>query len=85
MDPTPLAFDAETRAGLLVDTNLLVLYVVGGVNRNRIDTFKRTTRYTKSDYDLLLRVIAKFNPLYAVAHVLAEVSNLTDLPGVKGC
>jgi rRNA-processing protein FCF1 len=83
MDPTPLAFDAETRAGLLVDTNLLVLYVVGGVNRNRIDTFKRTTRYTKSDYDLLLRVIAKFNPLYAVAHVLAEVSNLTDLPGAE--
>jgi rRNA-processing protein FCF1 len=29
----------------------------------------------------LLRVLAKFKPLHTVAHFLAEVSNLTDLPG----
>jgi len=68
-------------AGLLVDTNLLVLFAVGTVNRNRIQTFKRTRQYTKPDYDLLLRVLGRFSPLYTVAHVLAEVSNLTDLPG----
>lgn len=28
-----------------------------------------------------LRVLARFESLYTVAHVLAEVSNLTDLPG----
>ncbi len=67
--------------GLLVDTNLLVLFVVGTVNRNRIETFKRTRQYTKSDYDLLLRVLAQFNPLFTVPHVLAEVSDLTDLSG----
>ena len=67
--------------GLLVDTNLLVLFVVGAVNSDRIKTFKRTSRYTKADYDLLLRVRAEFKTLYTVAHVLAEVSNLTDLPG----
>lgn len=70
-----------TSAGLLVDTNLLVLFAVGTVNRNRIETFKRTSRYAKADYDLLVRVLAEFEPLYTVAHVLAEVSNLTDLPG----
>jgi predicted nucleic acid-binding protein len=69
--------------GLLVDTNLLVLFAVGAVNRNRIETFKRTSKYTKADYDLLLRVLGKFKPLYTVAHVLAEVSNLTDLPGAE--
>ncbi len=73
--------DSATSAGLLVDTNLLVLFAVGTVNRNRIETFKRTRQYTKTDYDLLVRVLAKFEPLYTVAHVLAEVSNLTDLPG----
>jgi predicted nucleic acid-binding protein len=31
----------------------------------------------------LLRVLGKFNKLYTVAHVLAEVSNLTDLPGAE--
>ncbi len=69
--------------GLLVDTNLLVLWVVGGVNRNPIETFKRTSNYTKTDYDFLRRVLANFETLYTVPHVLAEVGNLTDLPGVE--
>jgi hypothetical protein len=38
----------------------------------------------KADYELLLRVLAKFKTLYTVPHVLAEVSNLTDLPGAEG-
>lgn len=76
-----LGLDSGTSVGLLVDANLLVLFAVGTVNRNRIDTFKRTRQYTKTDYDLLVRVLASFEPLYTVAHVLAEVSNLTDLPG----
>ena len=71
----------NTVDGLLVDTNLLVLLAVGNVNRNRIETFKRTRRYTTQDYDLLIRVLGKFKRLLTVAHVLAEVSNLTDLSG----
>ena len=68
---------------LLIDTNLLVLFVVGTVNRNRIATFKRTSKYTKQDYDLLVRALNDLTkpPLYTVAHVLAEVSNLTVLSG----
>jgi predicted nucleic acid-binding protein len=75
-----LDVNSATNSGLLVDTNLLVLFAVGTVNRNRIETFKRTRQYAKTDYDLLFRVLAKFERLYTVAHVLAEVSNLTDLP-----
>lgn len=74
----------EIGGRLLVDTNLLVLWTVGAINRNRIETFKRTSQYTEADYDLLLRVLAKFRTLYTVPHVLAEVSNLTDLPGAEG-
>jgi rRNA-processing protein FCF1 len=66
---------------LLIDTNLLVLYTVGNVNRGRISTFKRTRQYGEDDFDLLLRAISCFKQLYTVAHVLAEVSNLTDLAG----
>jgi microsomal dipeptidase-like Zn-dependent dipeptidase len=29
-------------------------------------------------------VLEKFNKLYTVAHVMAEVGNLTDLPGAEG-
>jgi predicted nucleic acid-binding protein len=78
-----LGLDLADRSGLLVDTNLLVLYVVGTVNRKRIATFKRTRQYTGADYDLLVRVLTNFEPLYTVAHVLAEVSNLTDLSGTE--
>lgn len=84
MSPAALYLDSATSGGLLVDTNLLVLFAVGTVNRNRIEIFKRTSRYTKSDYDLLLRVLEKFTKRYTVAHVLAEVSNLIDLPGAEG-
>ena len=79
-----MSFDIPPTASLLVDTNLLVLFVVGAVNRNRIATFKRTRQYTKADYDLLLRVLQGFKRLYTVAHVMAEVSNLSDLVGAEG-
>jgi len=72
---------AAGSSGLLVDSNLLVLFVVGSVNRDRIDSFKRTSKYTKADYDLLLRVFRNFTVLHTLPHVMAEVSNLTDLPG----
>jgi PIN domain-containing protein len=84
MIPAGPELDSAGSAGILVDTNLLVLFVVGTVNRDRIETFKRTRRYTTSDYDLLVRVLAKSERLYTVAHVLAEVSDLTDLPGAEG-
>lgn len=83
MIPAGLGLDSIASAGLLVDTNLLVLYAVGTVNRGRIETFKRSRQYTPADYDLLVRVLANFPRLYTVAHVLAEVSNLTDLPGAE--
>jgi len=84
MSSSAVHVESPSRGGLLIDTNLLVLFTVGKVNRQRIETFKRTCQYTKSDFDLLLRVLGKFNKLYTVAHVLAEVSNLTDLSGAEG-
>jgi hypothetical protein len=36
----------------------------------------------KADFELLLEVLENFDPLYTVAHILAEVSNLTDLAGI---
>lgn len=71
----------HNRTGLLIDTNLLVLFIVGSVNPDRIARFKRTSQYTTSDYHLLVRVLARFEHLYTSAHVMAEVSNLTDLTG----
>lgn len=69
-------------SGLLIDTNLLVLFVVGSVSRSHIQDFKRTKKFSGDDYDLLKRVLDAWRkPLYTVPHVLAEVSNLTDMGG----
>ncbi|MGH9612954.1 MAG: PIN domain-containing protein [Bryobacteraceae bacterium] len=67
--------------GVLVDTNLLVLFLVGLVNRQRIVSFKRTQNFTVHDFDLLARLIGRFGKLYATPHVLSQVSDLTKLPG----
>jgi hypothetical protein len=67
--------------GVLVDTNLLVLFLVGTVNRQRITNFKRTADFTIEDYELLARLIGWFGKLIATPHVLSQVSDLTDLAG----
>ena len=68
--------------GVLVDTNLLVLFLVGAVNRQRIPSFKRTAgNFTIEDYDLLVRLLNYFGRLIVTPHVLSQVSDLTDLHG----
>ena len=76
-------FDQNARArGVLIDTNLLVLLVVGSVNRDRIPRFKRTSEYTPVDWDLLTGILEQIPRRYSIAHILAEVSTLKDLKGV---
>jgi hypothetical protein len=67
--------------GVLVDTNLLVLLLVGLVNKHRIQDFKRTQNFTLEDFDTLLGLIDWFGNLIITPHVLSQVSDLTDLPG----
>ena len=67
--------------GVLVDSNLLVLFLVGMVNKRRILEFKRTQSFTIEDFDLLARLIGWFGRLIATPHVLGQVSDLADLPG----
>ena len=67
--------------GVLVDANLLILFLIGTVNKQRISEFKRTQDFTIEDFDLLQRLIAWFGRLYATPHVLSQVSDLADLPG----
>ena len=43
--------------GVLVDTNLLVLFLAGTVNRQRIANFKRIGGFSIEDYELLVGLI----------------------------
>ena len=57
------------------------MFIVGKVNPKRIQTFKRTAAYDVSACELLVKIMAGFTCLFTIAHVMAEVSNLTDLEG----
>jgi rRNA-processing protein FCF1 len=77
-------FDRNARInGILVDTNLLVLLIVGSVNRERVSQFKRTSDYSPADWDLLIGILEQISRRYTLPHVLAEVSTLTDLKGTE--
>jgi hypothetical protein len=66
---------------IMLDTNLLLLFVVGTTDRNAIGGHKRLSTYTPSDYDLLVAIIGN-GPVLVTPHVLAETSNLLPV-GVK--
>jgi predicted nucleic acid-binding protein len=75
-------FDQNARtSGVLIDTNLFVLLIVGLVNRDRISAFKRTSNFTPADWDLLVGLIEHIPQRYSIAHVLAEANTLTDMKG----
>ena len=68
--------------GVFVDTNLLVLLLVGLVNPKRICNFKRTENFEIADFYRLQRLIDWFGPpIAATPHVLSQVSDLAKLSG----
>mgnify|MGYP001809569449 CR=1 FL=1 len=60
-----------------LDTNLLVLLVVGKTNRTLVDKHKNTRHdFDQADYDRLLGILGAERRLVVVPHVLAETSSL---------
>jgi rRNA-processing protein FCF1 len=66
----------EAAAGILVDTNLLVLYIVGLYKPGLITAFKRTRQYTAEDFGLVARAIKFFRQIIVTPQMLAELTNL---------
>jgi hypothetical protein len=63
--------------GVVIDTNLLLVYLMGKYSVDRLSRFKRTASYSEEDYELLVDIISKFSRVITTPHVLTEVSNLT--------
>ena len=78
-----LLFQKYQSKGLLIDANLLLLYLVGSYDTRLIGDgkYNKLSKYTAEDFNLLLRLKAVFANSVTTAHVLTEVSNLVnDLP-----
>lgn len=61
---------------LLLDTNLLVVLVVGLTDREEIGKHKRTRDYTPENFDLLFDALNKYQELWVTSQAVAECSNL---------
>lgn len=64
------------RGRLLIDTNLLVLLLVGSASRAFIATHKRTRGYTVDDFDGLAAIVHRASKLLTTPTILSETSNL---------
>lgn len=69
------------RSGVLVDTNLLLVYFVGLYDTvsgyTLINSFKHTKgKYTTKDFEILSALLERFSKQIITPHILAEVSNM---------
>jgi len=63
-------------SGVLIDTNLLLLYFVGKFNKDTIKFFKRTKNYNEEDFIFLSKLITLSGKIVTTPQILTEVSNL---------
>jgi hypothetical protein len=62
---------------VLVDSNLLLLYLVGKCDPRIIPRFVRTQKYTIKDFELLSKILDRvFKTVLTTPNILTEVSNL---------
>lgn len=61
----------------MLDTNLLLLLIVGGARRDLIGK-RRLNMFSAEDYDTLVEIAKRFSLLATTPNILTEVSNLAD-------
>lgn len=61
---------------IIIDTNLLVLLIVGKTNPNLIEKHKRTRIFQREDYNLLINILMNYDEIVVTPHILTETSNL---------
>lgn len=61
---------------ILLDTNLLILFLVGSASRDYIAIHKKLTSFDCDDYDELLKIIRNASDVFVTPNTLTETSNL---------
>ena len=64
-----------------IDANLLVLLIVGSVDRRQVGKHRRARHFTLEDYDLLSRTIGVLKRVLVTPNTLTEASNLLESRG----
>jgi hypothetical protein len=71
-------FERYRTRGLLLDSNLLLLHIVGSHDERLIESFKRTRVFTLDDFRLLVRILTFFERVVTTPHILTEVNGLSN-------
>ncbi|WP_257288527.1 hypothetical protein [Endozoicomonas sp. SESOKO2] len=66
------------KQGAFLDTNLLVLYLVGKYEPEFVPKFKRTAMYTEQDFHWLNEYVSQFSRIVVTPQVLAETWNFLE-------
>jgi hypothetical protein len=61
---------------LIIDANLLTLFIIGATNKKYISKHKRSKQYTQRDYETLEAMLIAASGIITTPHTLAETSNL---------
>lgn len=64
--------------GVVVDTNILLLLLIGLIDKNLISTFKRLNTFIEEDFETLERFLSNYQNVFTTPTILAEVSNLSN-------
>ena len=78
---TAILISQYASRGVLVDSNILLLYFVGMVRRDRISQFPRTEHFTSKDFDLLITFLSEFTTVATTPNILTEVSSFINKLG----
>ncbi len=74
-------FSLYRTRGILIDTNILLLFFVGVVNRERISRFNRTERFSPEDFDLLVSILEHFQKIVTTPNVITELNSFINQLG----
>lgn len=65
------------RGAVVIDTNLMVLLIVGSASREYIPKHKHLSGYTVDDFDMLGLLLSEFSDIVLLPHIVSEVSSLS--------
>ncbi|MFZ3213324.1 MAG: hypothetical protein WA188_17615 [Terriglobales bacterium] len=66
-------------AGVLVDSNILLLLFIGSYDLSLVGRFKRIAAFARTDYELLLSTLSRFSAVVTTPMILTEVNSLSNL------
>lgn len=62
--------------GILIDTNLLLVLLVGNVDRRQVGRIGRTEKYSRENYERITDVLGYFNRFIIIPQVITEAGNM---------